>query len=647
MGPGLSRAGVLLVMLTAQAVADDGPRLVVQERHRGHIRAVAVHPASRIVAMGDGVGQVRLWDSESERLLLVLEPAASVIQSVAFSRDGLRLVVGAINGEAQVFDAAGRLVGAHRVVNKGGGYCGATASPDGKTFAAGGGYEVVLMAMETGEPIRRFPGPQDDTFFAVAFSPDGTLLAAAGNQGAAYLFRISTGELVRRMKFPAPRVIALAFHPDGRRVAGLVEEGRVHVFDVGTGASGVPIGPDAAVGMALSRDGKCLAVGGVSGTATVLSFPDGRVLARIDDAHRGAVRGLAFSPDGTRLFTGGDDRVGHVFDVPAGTMRATLTGSTLTPRAVAASPAGEVALAVLDGSVLRVHDLARGRAVLSVDGVGDSARVALSPDATHVAFAESGESIRVVRVADGETVLFAGAPKSHGAFALSAGARRLAARISSTEIEIRGRDADEPVLRVPGDTNFGVISLALGGGGTRLAMGGKGNFKRVHDLATGSAIAEYEGPAGWVASLAFTRDLSHLISGGPYSSLTVHRMEQQLPLVTTIDRHVGAVLAVASSPDGRVLLSVGAEGTLLLHELASGVPLGVVRAVSSGGYVVVAADGRFDYSAGAESAAAWAVESPRGLALAALDPEDGRRSPGLLAELLTALVDEGGRERDE
>ena len=54
---------------------------------------------------------------------------------------------------------------------------------------------------------------------AIAFSPDGTLLAAGDNNGSTYLFDVATRRLVSTLSYPGSRkngVTSVAFSPDGK-----------------------------------------------------------------------------------------------------------------------------------------------------------------------------------------------------------------------------------------------------------------------------------------------------------------------------------------------------------------------------------------------------------------------------------------------
>ena len=79
----------------------------------------------------------------------------------------------------------------------------------------------------------------------VAFSPDGTLLAAAEVDGAVQMWNLATGQAVGaplEADRPGGSVNGLAFSPDGKLLAAADSDGTVRLWNPATGqAVGAPL----------------------------------------------------------------------------------------------------------------------------------------------------------------------------------------------------------------------------------------------------------------------------------------------------------------------------------------------------------------------------------------------------------------------
>ncbi|CAA9541206.1 MAG: High-affnity carbon uptake protein Hat/HatR [uncultured Thermomicrobiales bacterium] len=163
-------------------------------------------------------------------------------------------------------------------------------SPDGTLLAAGGCLgrgptgtcaEGGVQRWETASG-RLINGPlriPASTVRAIAFSPDGRTLAAGGQDGTVILWDIADGTPRLTSLFHVPAVRSLAFSPDGEILAAGTEggagaglnSGKVALWDVGSGG---PLGELAADlrlgrGIAFSPDGMVLAVGGAEGSVVL------------------------------------------------------------------------------------------------------------------------------------------------------------------------------------------------------------------------------------------------------------------------------------------------------------------------------------------------------------------------------------------
>ena len=255
-----------------------------------------------------------------------IKPAIAVkaaISAISFTGDNSLLAIGryqevellaADNGQS-----AGKFTGHANQVRA------LAFSPDGKVLAAAGGNpaqfgEIKLWDVATRKELRTIRGHRDN-IFAVAFSPDGKTVATCSYDRLVKLWDVASGNEIRNLKDHTDAIFSVAFSPDGKLLASASADRTVKIWNVATGQRLYTLsdGLDAMNSIAFQPSGqmagRLLAGAGADRTIRVweLGETEGRQIKSLI-AHEDAINLIAFSPDGKTLVSTGADKVMKLWD---------------------------------------------------------------------------------------------------------------------------------------------------------------------------------------------------------------------------------------------------------------------------------------------------------------------------------------------
>lgn len=275
--------------VTGVAFADDGRQIVTTggdgkvrvwnaaegrlvrtlELDSGTASAFAVEERRAITGHADG--SIAIWDVETGSKLASFRRGEAQILAVAFAGQSERIVAGARDRAATVWEIA-KPQGPVAVLAGHESAVGAIAYAARGPFIATGGADatVKLWSLEGSELVRTYRGHRQ-FISALAFGPKGRVLASASADGEIRLWSTYANRMKRRLSGHAGRVSALAFAPDGGYLVSGGTDGTVRIWDAERGKllRALSAGVGAIGSVSISPDGRRVATGGAEGLVRV------------------------------------------------------------------------------------------------------------------------------------------------------------------------------------------------------------------------------------------------------------------------------------------------------------------------------------------------------------------------------------------
>ncbi len=330
--------------------------------------------------------------------------------------------------------------------------------------------------------------------------------------------------------------------------------------------------------VALSADGKLLAIGTAEGEIRLWRVADNRQIFACK-GHTDWVRAVAFSPDNRVLASSSDDQLVKLWDVSTGQNIKILQGHIGRVFFTTFSPVGNILASGGEDNTIRLWEVETGQSLKILKDQLDPAEAAPTDLNAHpIAFNPtghllvSGSSHQCLCLWDVETgerlKILQGHTGWTGSIAFGPDGQTLASGGSDQTIKVWNINTGQCLKTLPCHTEI-IMSLVFSPDGKILASAGNDNLVRLWDVAAGQCKHILHGHMSWIRSIAFSPDGRTLVSGSDDRTVRMWNTDTGQCAVL-LKGYTNPVKSVAFNRQGTVLASGSDDHLVRLWDVATG-----------------------------------------------------------------------------
>jgi WD40 repeat protein len=543
---------------------------------QGTVTSVAISPDGRL-ATGDDEGNVRLWDTKTQKweILPKSNYSGNTYEgtSVAFSPNGQFLAISrrSQGSRGGVYLWNTKTKQSDKLRESDSGAYEVVFSPDSKFLVSTSSIDGTAKLWDTKtKTVTKFQ-PRQKEVTRVTLSPDGQLLATIRDDRTVYLEDAKTKKPDKLVKENGSQkeVFKVAFSPNSQLLTTIAvgDHGKSNILLWNTKAKkvvpefaefaqnlaqnqgevdSVAFSPDSQLLTAITKDGNIW-----------LFDIKGRVLAKLQ-GHQGEVYSVAFSPDSQSLVTSGNDRTVRLWDISDRQLPIIRTEEPATKMAFSSD--GQRLATLGTGGIIQLWNT-KGKDLPLLKKHQDRANdVAFSPDGQLLTATTTDDGIIRLWDAKYNPLVTLSGHQAGPKVAISPDGQELAVGKNDGSVWLGDINKKQPIsVKLKGNQGQEqevIVRVAISPDGQHLAVGGNQGSVWLGDKD--QMLLKLN--AKDVSSMAFSPDSQLLVTGREDGTIQLWDNKGQ-HFEDKIPKHQGGVLSVAFSPDGKSLATGGSDGT--------------------------------------------------------------------------------------
>ncbi len=569
----------------------NGQVLLTLEKHTAKVNSVAFSPDGKLLLTGASDGVAIVWNAANGQILRRLEGHRDMVMNIDHTSDGTIIVSdpvthqvlieleGHIHAEVQLESSSNGTVLLRNRVNgqvlaelpkctsK---VTSVVFSPDGSKILTGATDQTArLWDTASGQVLQVLEGHMDSVN-SVAFSPDGSKVLTGSADRMAWLWDMASGQVQLELKgHTAWGVDSVAFSPDGSKVLTGSWDGTARLWDATSGQLLLTLedhstwerGIDC---VAFSPDSKKALTGSIDGTAKLWDLASEKLLMTFTGHTNSYVRSIAFSPDGRYALSGSDDETARLWSIVSEQIGMISEDQTSAIESLDFSPDGKKVLTGSWDGIGRVLDTATGQVLTTLEGhTNFILGVAFSPDGRRALTSSFDGTTRIWDTISGQSLHILESNGLVGVFSPD-GTKVLTIADDPTPCRICIWDTTSWQMLITLESDkLSVVSAAFSPDGQRVLTGSTDGVVQMWDVTNGQLYMNLEGHTDQIDSVSFSPNGQWVLTGSSDGTVRLWDATSGQLLLILESGYGGA----SFSPDGRWILTLDGPGRVFFWQI--------------------------------------------------------------------------------